>query len=178
MEAMRLSYRAARSKIKDGDIVFVSKSDSLMNLLIRFFTHSKYTHVGIAFWIEVAGDQRLMIAEAHGGAHRRVLNMSFYEDDNIDIIQSPRDWNEYVSSALEHLGKIPYGYLEAGYVGLREFCLKHTGGWINLPHRNLPGEICSEYVARLIGMKNVHVSPQGLYEQLVEQRHKIHIKIR
>ena len=162
---MALSYEQARSKIQDGDIVFIKNKKTLVSRVIQFFTFSHYSHVGIAFWATIGKEQRLFMVEAQGGAKRRIVNMSFYEGEEMDIVMPPKRWADVQQVALERLGKVEYGWLEAYYVGLREFLLRTTK-YIKLPQLDLPGEICSEYVARVYGLQNKHVSPQLLFENL------------
>jgi len=169
------SYEQGRELIKDGDIIFVRNSPTLTSKIIRFFTNSPYSHVGIAFWATIGGQQRLLVVEAQGGTKRRVVNMGFYSLLNVDVASSPRDWNEYAVDALESIGIQDYGWFEAGYVGLREVLL-HYFNWA-LSSRDLPGEICSEFVARLLQLPDPHISPQGLARTLDEIGHPVKFQI-
>ena len=63
-----ISYEKIRNYIKDGDVVFVANKSTIVAKVIQFFTRSRYSHVGFAFWIEAAGRDRLMMVEAQGGA--------------------------------------------------------------------------------------------------------------
>lgn len=166
----RVKYDEIRNLVKDGDVVFTSKRKTLVGWFIRLFTRSNYSHVGFAFWMHAAGQDRLMMVEAQGGAKRRIVNMSFYKDVDLDIMSAPKDWEEIGPAALEKLGLVEYGWLEAGYVGLREFLLKYLN--IKIPEANLPGEICSEYVSRVLDLESQHISPQMLWEQLEKLGHK------
>lgn len=170
------SYSEARNSINDGDIVFIRNRQTLVSAVIRFFIRSKYSHAGFAFWAIIGEQKRLMIAEAQGGAHRRILNMSFYQADELDIIQAPKPWTSIVESALTKLGQVEYGWIEAYYVGIREFLLKYLN--IKIPAINLPGEICSEYIADNLGLEERHISPQLLWENLLKIGHKHIIKVR
>ena len=173
-----ISYEQARDHIRSGDVVFIrDKAGWFIPHLIRFFTRSRYTHVGIAFWMHTGGARRLMIVEAQGGAKRRVLNLSYYEDVNLDIIEAPGKWEEVSGRALEKLNQVPYGWLEALYVGLREFLLKYFN-WDWLKRRDLPGEICSEFVAKIYELPQRHISPQALLELLLSQGHGIRAHVR
>lgn len=171
-----LKYEDARMHIKDGDIVFIRDKAGPLISLIRFFTKSKYSHAGIAFWIETAGKRRLMMVEAQGGAKRRIVNISYYNNTNMDVFDAPKDWNEVGFDALSKLNKVSYGYLEAIYVGVREFLLQYFN--IKLPTANLPGEICSEYIANIYSLPEKNVSPNLLFNQLIELGHKLKIQIR
>lgn len=170
------SYRAARSTILDGDLIFVRNGTSLTSKTIQTVTKSIYSHVGIAFSTTIADKSRLMIVEAQGGTARRIINMSFYENDSLDVVRAPRPWLEYADEALESVGRIKYGWMEAAYVGIREGALKHFS-W-KLPFKDFSGEICSEFAARMVGIETHHVSPQGLMDILNERGHQIALQIR
>ena len=170
------SYEEGRKLIKNGDVVFIRGKKNPVATAIRFFTRSKYSHVGIAFWATISGKKRLMMVEAQGGNKRRIVNMSYYYGVNLDIIAAPKKWTEISEKALLSLGQIKYGWLEAIYVGLREFLLNYLG--IKLPRKNFAGEICSEYVANILELPKKHISPQKLFEQIVERGHKQRLNIR
>ena len=179
MEPKVLSYEHARPEIKGGDVVFVrGKHSKLVQSLIMFFTKSAYSHVGFAFWMttEDGSENRLMMVEAQGGTKRRVVNMSFYEDRRLDVVNSPIAWNEIESCALSKLGLVEYGWLDVLYVGIHDFLLKYLG--IKIPHANMPGETCSEFVAKCLHLKETHISPQELFEALMKQGCEIKIKVR
>lgn len=165
---MQYTYDQARDRIQNGDIVFIKNKSGILPWIIRLFTSSSYSHVGIAFWVTVEDTARLMIAETQGGVNRRILNLSYYASSEMDIVKAPVPWPLYFETALHHLGKEKYGWLDACYIGIREFFIKKLN--IRLPIRNFYGEICSEYVARLLirGLPDIQpsVSPQGLFEQI------------
>ena len=176
MEIKTCSYSVARQHIQNGDLVFVRNKKGMVAGIIRTFTQSLYSHVGFAFWVEIEGTPRLFVLEAQGGAKRRIVNMSFYQNVELDIIAAPRPWSEIALEALERLGQVKYGWFDIGYIGVREILMKKFG-WI-LPYRELPGEICSEFVARMIGLDNPHVSPQLLWERLIEGGNEIRVEVR
>lgn len=171
-----ITYDQARDKINDGDIIFIRNARTFTSKVIRFFTRSKYSHVGIAFWAIIGGEERLMVVEAQGGTARRIINMSFYAKDQMDIVASPRPWIEYAKEALEHVGIEEYGWFEATYVGLRESLFTYLN--ILLAPRDFPGEICSEYVAKMLQLPTPHVSPQGLMNELNVQGYFVTLQIR
>ncbi len=173
-----VSYQTARSQIQNGDVVFFDGVKNLVDRLIMFFTSSKYVHVGIAFWMEtdVTSPKRLMIVEAQGGTNRRVINFSFYQNRNFDVFTSPISWDEMQDAAMEKIGTEKYGWITAVYVGLHDFLLKQYN--IKIPKSNLPGEICSEFVARVLKMTPTEVSPQLLSETLLGMGCNIKIKVR
>lgn len=170
------TYEEARSKIEDGDIVFIRDKVGPVVSLIRFFTRSKYSHVGIAFWIKTAGKKRLMVVEAQGGSKRRIVNISYYNMINLDVFTAPKPWSEVGHNALSKLSQVDYGYLEAIYVGIREFLLQYFN--IKIPAADLHGEICSEYVANVYNLPENHISPNLLLKQLIELGYDYKIKVR
>jgi len=166
MTVLTLPYDQARSLIIDGDIVFIKDSPSWVGSVIRFFTKSRYSHVGIAFWITTGGITRLMMVEAQGGSRRRIVNLSKYAGVELDIMKAPKPWPDVAPRALEHLSDVPYGYMEAAYIGIVEAMQQYFD--VTLPRKNFNGEICSEFVARVLELPSQHVSPQALMDQLVE----------
>jgi len=176
MEGKSMSYEEARSHIQDGDIVFIHNKNTIPAKIVRTFTRSEYSHVGFAFWVEAAGKRRLMMVEAQGSARRRIVNMSFYREVEMDVLSAKEDWNQIGSLALSKLGLVKYGWGEAAYVGLRETLLKVFN--VRIPRKDFPGEICSEYVARNLKLKDIHISPQLLWEQMLTVGYKERLKIR
>lgn len=170
-----LPYASAVSKIKDGDIVFM-KNRGKVSRLVQFLTHSSYSHVGIAFWARIGDNYRVMIIESQRGTKRRIQNLSVYSDNDLDILPAPTEFMMYEEQAFSELGIKKYNSIEAIYIGIREFLFK-TLKW-RLPSAKFSGEICSEFIARLLELSNTDVSPQGLYEQLVDLGHNISIKVR
>lgn len=163
-----MTYEQAREVIQDGDVVFFKDSYSWLHPLknaILFFTGSPFTHCNMAFWIEIAGQKRLMAVEAQGGTKRRVVNMSFYENRQIVVVKGVKPWSDVASDALSQLAKQHYSYGTAVYTGARDFFL-HTFG-IKLPKASDPGEICSEFCGRLSGLEDTDISPGDLYKALM-----------
>lgn len=152
-------------QVNNGDIMFVDSWDHPLPRLIQFFTKSRFSHVGILFWVTIPGGQkRLMIVEAQGGTTLRVQDFDFYRDRPLAIVESPKDWTSYESTALAQIGDVKYSYVEALYAGLRDFCLNHLR--LTLPKKNFSGEICSEFVARCLGLDSADVSPQDVFVEL------------
>lgn len=157
-----------RELVLDGDIIFVKNDPSLTSKIIRFFTKSKYSHCGIAFWIHSSGTKRLMLVEAQNSTKRRIVNASNYDYVNLDIVSGQKPWCEIESDALMGLGLENYNVLEAVEIGTKEFMLKYFN--INLPcSKDKPGEICSQFIAKLQGLDNIMVSPEGLYCELLKK---------
>ncbi|NIM16677.1 MAG: hypothetical protein GTO45_39770 [Candidatus Aminicenantes bacterium] len=61
MKIKEINYKDVRDDIKNGDILMY-KGRKLFSKIIRLFTHSEYSHAGIAVW----WNQRLMVLEAVG----------------------------------------------------------------------------------------------------------------
>lgn len=165
------SYEEVRNKVQDGDIIFIRDKKGIFSKIIRFFTKSKFSHAGIAFWMSSGGHRRLMIVEAQGGAKRRIVNLSYHSDGKYLAIAAPKSWSSINHNALEKLNKVSYGYLEAIYVGFREFLLKYFD--IKIKMFGFPGEICSEFIANVYDLADKHVSPQLLMENLLTIGQKI-----
>lgn len=163
------NYEDFREHINSGDVVFVlgSKTEFRpIQRLIMWATNSQYTHVGVAFWAQMDGGDtpRLMIVESQGGSTRRILNLSYYKDEDMHVVAGPLGWSEVSGTALERLGEAEYGYLDALWVGIREYIQVVSN--MNLPKFNFRGETCSELVARMFKLRQVVVSPQTLFEEL------------
>jgi hypothetical protein len=170
-----LPYTSAVSKIKDGDIVFM-RNRGKISRIVQFLTRSNYSHVGIAFWARIGDNYRVMIIESQRGTKRRIQNLSVYADNDLDIVPAPTEFIMYEEQAFSELGIKKYNSIEAIYIGIREFIFKKIG-W-RLPHAKFSGEICSEFIARLLDLKDTTVSPQGLYEQLLDLGHDVAIQVR
>lgn len=171
----RVPYELARNVIQSADIIFVRKKGFFHQKVISWFTQSDYIHVGIAFWTNIEGASHLMIAEANGGAQRRIVNLSHYKDYQLDIIQAPRPWDEIKDKALERLGQVQYNWIRAGYVGVNEL-FERTFGF-QLPDMEMPGEICTEYVANVYELPYNHLSPAALFRFLHHEcDHPIRVK--
>lgn len=155
------SYDCIRDKIEDGDIIFLYRGSNFMSKMIQFVTRSAYSHCGIAFWITTATERRLMMVEAQGGNHRRIVNAALYERYQMDVIKSPRPWIEMEHEIMKRIGRENYSIAEAALVGIRDFTLKYFS--IRLPGSiDLAGEICSEFVAKAVGLTKTVISPGEL----------------
>ena len=160
-----ISYAQGRDLIQDGDIVFVAhKKGIFLPQLIEFFTKSIFSHVAIAFWVETAGVKRLMAVQAQGGNKRFVMNLSALDKCQLYVVTPPKNWTTVAPNALVKLDQVKYGYMEALYVGFREFLMTRFN--ITLPERSFTGQICSEFVACMEGCSDVHISPEILFEEL------------
>jgi hypothetical protein len=148
-----------------------------LHRLISFVTQSEHIHVGIAFWADFGNQRHLMMSEANGGAQRRILNLSHYQDHDMDVLSSKHSWDEISDKALIHLGQVQYSFLEAGYVGINEV-FEHLFG-VSLPHVDFPGEICSEFVATVLSLKRKYLSPAKLFKYMTKSlKYDVRVKIR
>ena len=157
-----MTYDEIRGVAKDGDVIFltVNKSD-WMSRLTSWFTKSPYTHAAFVFWFK----DRLMLIESttHGGI--RIVQASTYKDRNIDILPSGVEWASIEGKALERSGTAEYGWFSAMYIGIREFMFTHFD--IKLPaDKDNRNKACSEFVAEVLGLEDVDVSPKTLYNTL------------
>lgn len=162
-------YEQGRDQIQDGDIVFMAKRSDIISKLIDFFTAGSFSHVNIAFWMEVDGIKRLMAVEAQGKTNRRIINMSnyaYFKKAEMYVVTPPKNWTDIDHIALAKLGQVQYSYLEAIWVGLREFLLKRLN--IKISEKNFPGQICSEFVAATYGLEDILLSPNALYAELMK----------
>lgn len=171
-----VSYEKARMSIGDGDIVFIKNRKGPLSRIVQFFTRSRYSHVGMAFWMTAGGVARLMMVEAQGGTDRRIVNLSKYKHDDLDVVHAPKLWGVVANDALSHLSEVPYGYLDALYLGVVEFFQKYFD--INLPRKDFPGEICSEFVARVYDLPEHRVSPQSLMDELLELGYGMRLQVK
>lgn len=161
-------YAKLRPLIKNGDVVFIKNDKGPFSKIIRYFTFSRYSHVGIAVWVTIEHERRLMMVEAQGGTKKRIINMSTYDGNEMDVFRSPNHvWKDISVEVMGRLGIVEYGWIQAIYVGIREFFMKKLS--INLPMKNFDGVMCSEFVAKVFNLDEVYVSPQRLYEQLIER---------
>mgnify|MGYP002787247274 CR=1 FL=1 len=162
-----VSYEDIREKIKDGDVVFMKgKWTRPAHALIMIFTKSQLYHVGVAFWMNTKAGERLMLVEATGKSQRRVVNLSYYSDHKLVVVDAVKSWETIEERALETIGETRYGFIEAAYIGIRE-ATSRWFGW-KLPARDLPYEVCSSYVASLLDLEDKIISPQTLYDKLTK----------
>jgi len=160
------NYTEVRDSIEDGDIIFMQgKWSHISHAIIMIFTNSNTCHTGIAFWMHTKAGKRLMLCESTGKSRRRIVNMSYYADYGLAVIKAVKPWEEMESNALETIGTTRYGFIEAAYIGIRETCLRF--GW-KLPSKDLAFEVCSSYVAGLLGLEDKIISPEKLYQQLTQ----------
>jgi len=154
-----MNYDQIRAQADDGDVIFLTvDKKNYLSCLTSCVTRSPYTHAAFLFWYK----DRLMLVESttHGGS--RIVQASTYSDRNIDIIPAPRPWSEIEGNALARSGTAKYGWVSATYIGIREVMFKYVN--IKLPaDKDNRNKACSEFVAELLELEDVDVSPGMLY---------------
>lgn len=157
-----MNYDEVRAIAKDGDVLFFHVDKRFfLSKLVSWFTKSPYTHVGFVFWFK----DRLMLLDSGTKGGPRIVLASKYDVDTFDIIPAPRAWTEIEGRALARSGTAEYGWMSAAYIGIREFLFTHFH--INLPQdKNNRNKACSEFVAEILELPDVDITPAKLYELL------------
>lgn len=122
-----VDYETGRSMIKSGDLIsfYSSHEESFLHRFttvpILWFTGSKIYHTGIAIWVRVAGEDRLMVCEAVG-VGRRLVNMSRFKDIKMEVHQRPSDINQFrvESFMMDGIGQ-GYAFGTLVTIGLIEY---------------------------------------------------------
>lgn len=158
-----LTYDQVRETAKDGDILFFYVDKRFfLSKLVSWFTKSPYTHVGFLFWFK----DRLMLLDSGTKGGPRIILASKYKDDMFDIVKSPKQWVDIEDKALARSGTAAYGWWSAAYIGIREYMFTHFG--IKLPiDRSNRNKACSEFVAEILDMEDVDITPAKLYSLLI-----------
>lgn len=160
-----MNYQEVRAIAKDGDILFfhVDKRHFLSRL-VSWFTQSPYTHVGFLFWFK----DRLMLLDSGTKGGSRIILASKYADNTFDLVSSPKAWSDIEERALARSGSAHYGWFSAAYIGIREFMFTHFG--ISLPvDKDNRNKACSEFVAEILELEDVDISPAKLYNLLSDR---------
>lgn len=124
-------YKDIRDTLKSGDLVFYSSHNGIGDKIIKWWSHSEYSHIGV-IWV-VAGRVFLLEASAFGGV--RLVPLSRRLPDL--IVRMDLEWNDQAEEqAMEHMME-PYSFLDAILAGFRERYV--ASGWI-----------CTEYVASIL----------------------------
>jgi len=122
-----VDYETGRSMIRSGDLIsfYSSHEESFLHRFttvpILWFTGSKIYHTGIAIWVRVAGEDRLMVCEAVG-VGRRLVNMSRFKDIKMEVHQRPNDINQFrvESFMMDGIGQ-GYAFGTLVTIGLIEY---------------------------------------------------------
>lgn len=157
-----MTYDEIRNIAKDGDVIFLTvDKKNILSRLVSWFTNSPYTHTAFVFWYKT----RLMLVESTTQGGIRIVQASIYENRNFDIVAAPRSWDEIEWQAIERSGTAKYGWFSAIYIGIREFLFFHFD--IALPPDNgNRNKCCSEFVAEVLQLTDVDVSPKKLHQIL------------
>ena len=125
------AYKDLRTTLKSGDLVFYSSHNGLGDKLIKWWTKSNYSHVGV-IWA-IAGRVFLLEASALGGV--RLVPLSLRMPDL--IVPMNLIWNQEAEThAMEHIME-KYSLVDAVRAGFKEAYKKE--GWI-----------CTEYAASIV----------------------------
>lgn len=109
-----MNYVEARSLIEDGDQIAVCGVTGILTPSTKFFTRSKYTHSGIAYWL----DGGLWMVEINGGANHAVP-LSQYAGLDFDVYYKPEEAvNIRTAIATALRVKIHYGFASLPIIGL------------------------------------------------------------
>lgn len=109
-----MNYAEARSQIQDGDLIAVCGTEGFLSPFTRFFTRSRYTHVGVALWM----DGGLWLAEINAGANHATPLSQFAVND-FDVYHKPAECTGDIRAAI-HTAlciKIHYGFSALPVVG-------------------------------------------------------------
>lgn len=157
-----MTYDEMRSQVQDGDLIFLRVDEkNFLSRLTSWFTRSQYTHVAFVFWYK----QRLMMVESTTKGGIRIVQASTYRKREIDLLPAPLPWSQIEDLALSRSGTADYGWFSASYIGIREFFFTHFDVLLPVNRRNR-NKACSEFVAEVLRLPDVDISPGMLYRQL------------
>lgn len=148
------SYLDVRSKLKTGDIVLYSSHNGIGDRLIKWWSKSPYSHVGMVYRL----GKRIFLLEAAAMGGVRLVPMSLRIPDL--AVSMKAEWNEAASDAsFENMMK-PYSFIDAIRAG---FGLRYK----------YKGYICTEYVALIAKAYGYHFLedaqlPSDFFRILVE----------
>ena len=77
-------YNTKREHIRTGDVVLVSGT-KLFSRVIKFFSRSKISHVGLFVWMVIEGEKRLMVVEFIEGQGMNIDFASAYLSKNKEV---------------------------------------------------------------------------------------------
>ncbi|MCP5106307.1 MAG: hypothetical protein GY950_23175 [bacterium] len=157
MNAKKISYKGVRNEVKNGDILMY-KGTSLISKIIRKFTHSEYSHAGIAVW----WNDRLMVMEAVGKGvvvtplSRNIRhykgNVEWFAFEG-EIEDNTR--RDIVTTAQKELGK-NYDTWKIFWFGVKIF-FKFNMNVPENPDKSIPASrfFCSQFVAWIYYSKGI-----------------------
>jgi hypothetical protein len=148
MEMKKAKYEEIRLQIKNGD-VFLYREKGIVAGIIRWLTHSTYSHAGIAVW----WNERLMVMEAvMRGVRITPLSRNIYQHKgSVEWYSckkeiSDEDRLRMVIFAQEELGK-RYAAWKAILLGWKVLSKRDLGERDRLRRENKL--FCSQYVAQI-----------------------------
>lgn len=111
-------YDIARPQIETGDIIAVREKHGTLSPFTRFFTHSDYTHNGIAIWLH----DGLWMAELNGGRNH-IIPISQLSDIEYDVYECPVEDRDRVEKAITDSlrVRVEYGFAALIPIGLLNF---------------------------------------------------------
>lgn len=147
-----MKYEMSRKSFQSGDVI-VWSGNSFFSKIIKFFTKSIYTHVGIV----ICFGERIFIVEALEGKGVGMILLSkkkrpFYRISNIYW------WNEYREiEALQHLGE------NYSFVG----CIK---AYFKFPNRYDHYWQCAEFVNHILELGLNEETPYKVVNFLLKNK--------
>lgn len=160
---MPLAYTAARPGIATGDCIIVRDVAGLLTPFTKYFTHSDYTHAGVAIWI----GEGLYLAELNSGRNH-LIPLSQLRGCDFDVFHCPsnagtHDIRDAIQEALRD--KIHYSVPALLVIGLAEWLRLNWSA--NAQHEL----VCSGFVVMIydkLGWPPLSrvISPQKLSENL------------
>lgn len=139
------NYADFRSEIRTGDLIFTA-SDSIFSRIIRFFTRSAVSHVGVFFW----DDDRLFVAESVEGAGVRIIHASLLFREGTRVFwgrpRKERYTHEEYMRIHSRIGS-PHSYYPLG----TDYDMRGALGFLWSKGKNaLP--YCAEYAEYVLGI--------------------------
>jgi hypothetical protein len=115
-----MTYKLVKSQIKDGDLI-AYQGKSLVDWIIRKWTKSPWTHVGIACW----WGPRLMLLESYPGDGTRVRPLSHALKDAF-WIPTHAKWDDNILNQATELLDLPYSWINDWRVAWKQKTLLKT----------------------------------------------------
>jgi hypothetical protein len=167
------TYDDIRGQIKNGDLIHLYRADkplprTVLHWVINFFTGSPIYHNVIALWMSTdSGERRLMCVESHIKGGKRIVPLSVYADEKMEIHPLPDDvdFTDMEPTLMHRVGRQRYGIFDFIAIGLREFTGIKLG--------DAGGQVCSEMAAEAWISAGVHLpgtllSPGRLRGELIK----------
>lgn len=147
-------YEEFRRIAQNGDIVFCSGKGGLLGRLIRGFTNSPWTHVGMLLWWD---NRLMMVHSAENGV--QFYPFSKYVEEYEGALVVARYLN-MPDDGPEKLPQIAAEYLNRKYDKWELVRIAWRIGW-GIPRKPRPNDafICSELVAHLLASVGCHIQP-------------------